>query len=133
MYKYKDLSSLLKHLIPSIFAAAISISCSPVLLADGIQPEVKTLRVNNYDMSYVESGKGAPLVLVHGALNDYRNWLPLLKEFGDSNRTIAVSLRHYYPERWDGKGSDLSLQQHADDLVAFIRALDTGPGAWTAT
>jgi pimeloyl-ACP methyl ester carboxylesterase len=51
----------------------------------------------------------------------------LLNELSGSNRTIAVSLRHYYPEQWDGKGSDLSLQQHADDLVAFIDALHIGP------
>jgi len=29
------------------------------------------LRVNDCDMAYVEAGKGAPLVLVHGTLSDY--------------------------------------------------------------
>lgn len=106
----------------------ISIFITPgLLVADELQPEVKVMRVNNYDMSYVERGSGEPLVLVHGALSDYRTWLPLLKEFSDGNRTIAVSLRHYYPEQWEGKGDDLTLQQHADDIAAFIQALQLGP------
>ena len=97
------------------------------ILAEEWRPEVKTLRVHNYEMSYVERGNGTPLVLVHGSLSDYRTWLPLFNEFSEDNRTIAVSLRHYYPEKWDGKGGDLSLQQHADDMAAFIQALDIGP------
>src|SRR4029453_8229947 len=35
---------------------------------------VKTLRVNGYDMAYMESGNGRPLVMVHGAMSDYRSW-----------------------------------------------------------
>jgi len=97
------------------------------IFADQWQPEVKTVRVNNYDMSYVERGKGKPLILVHGGLSDYRTWLPLMAELGETNQTIAVSLRHYYPERWNGKGNDLSIQQHADDLAAFIKAKQLGP------
>ena len=95
--------------------------------ADEPGPDVKTLQVNGYDMAYVERGSGTPLVLVHGSLSDYRTWLPLLDGFSESNRAIAVSLRHYYPEKWDGRGKDLSLTQHADDLAAFIQALQVGP------
>jgi pimeloyl-ACP methyl ester carboxylesterase len=96
-------------------------------LADKWQSDVKTVRVNNYDLSYVEHGNGSPLILVHGGLSDYRTWLPLIAELSETNRTIAVSLRHYYPEKWDGKGDDFSLQQHADDIAAFIKALNLGP------
>lgn len=99
----------------------------PAMAADEQRADVKTIHVNDYDMSYVERGSGAPLVLVHGSLSDYRTWLPLLDDLSENNRTIAVSLRHYYPEQWDGKGSDLSLQQHADDMAAFIQALNIGP------
>ena len=30
--------------------------------------------VNGYDMTFVERGAGAPLLLVHGTLGDYRHW-----------------------------------------------------------
>jgi pimeloyl-ACP methyl ester carboxylesterase len=42
-------------------------------------------------------------------------------------RLIGVSLRHYYPERWDGKGDTFSIRQHAEDVAAFIEALKVGP------
>ena len=50
-------------------------------------------------------------------------WAPFSRRY----RTIAISLRHFYPERWDGEGDDFSLRQHADDLYAFINALGAGP------
>jgi len=42
-------------------------------------------------------------------------------------RLVAVSLRHFYPEPWDGTGEDFSIQQHAADVAAFIEQLDAGP------
>jgi esterase len=92
-----------------------------------LPPDVKTLRVNGYDMAYIERGSGPTLVLVHGTLSDYRTWTPLLTELSAENRVVALSLRHHYPERWDGKGNDLSLSVHATDLSAFIEALGVGP------
>ena len=95
-----------------------------MLLADEAPSDVKTVHVNGYDMTYVERGSGTPVIFVHGSLSDYRSWLPILDDFSESNRAISVSLRHYYPEKWDGKGSDISLQQHADDIAAFIVELN---------
>ena len=126
MHTQSSLYILRKRLFILCFIS-INLFATQGLLAKEALPEVKTLRVNNYDMAYVERGNGAPLILVHGSLSDYRTWLPLLEEFSETNRTIAVSLRHYYPEQWDGKGNDLTLEQHADDLAAFIRTLNIGP------
>jgi len=92
-----------------------------------LPPGVKTLRVNAYDMAYVEKGSGRPLIMVHGALNDYRYWAAQMEPFAQSSRAIAVSLRHYFPERWDGKSGSFSMQQHAADLASFIKALNAGP------
>ncbi len=46
------------------------------------------------------------------------------------NAPGAVSLRHFYPERWNGEGEDFSLRQHASDLAAFIQGLHAGPCIW---
>lgn len=88
---------------------------------------VKTLIVNGYEMAYRECGQGVPLVLIHGSLNDYRVWEFQMEAFGSGYRTIALSLRHFYPEPWRGEGDDFTLRQHSEDVAAFIRALDAGP------
>jgi esterase len=88
---------------------------------------IKSVEVNGYPMAYRDSGSGTPLVLVHGVINDYRYWDPQIEPFAAHYRTIAVSLRHYFPEPWDGRGDDFSILQHADDVAEFVRRLDLEP------
>jgi pimeloyl-ACP methyl ester carboxylesterase len=40
---------------------------------------------------------------------------------------IAVSLRHFFPEHWDGVGETYSIAQRTADLIAFIEKIDGGP------
>jgi pimeloyl-ACP methyl ester carboxylesterase len=87
---------------------------------------VKGLEVNGYEMAYVERGAGIPVIFVHGSGVDYRYFAAQMEPFGSAYRAISVSLRHYHPEPWRGDG-DFSLNQHAVDLVAFIRTLGAGP------
>lgn len=87
---------------------------------------LKTVNVNNYPMAYREEGQGDPVVLVHGAMLDYRTWNVVVPELAKKHRVFAVSLRHYYPEKWDGKGGSFSITQHANDIAAFVRALNLG-------
>jgi pimeloyl-ACP methyl ester carboxylesterase len=91
-------------------------------LPDGL----RTVEVNGYDMAYQEAGSGTPVVLVHGSLNDYRVWNSQVSEFAKKYRVIVMSLRHYYPEKWAGKGDDFSVEQHAMDVAAFIKKLNLG-------
>ena len=92
-----------------------------------LPPQVKTLPVNGYEMAYLERGAGIPLVLVHGGVSDYRHWLLQVRPFSVNYRTISVSLRHSYPERWNGDGDDFSIGQHVQDMVSFIKELNAGP------
>ncbi len=70
---------------------------------------IKSAEVNGYDMAYQEAGSGPIIVLVHGSLADYRIWNALVPAFAKRFHVIAVSLRHYYPEKWDGSGNDFPL------------------------
>jgi pimeloyl-ACP methyl ester carboxylesterase len=88
---------------------------------------VQTLHVNGADMAYLELGKGPPLVCVHGSLGDFRTWSAVLGPLSKKHRVIAVSLRHFFPEHWDGAGDTYSIAQHVADVVAFIEKLDEGP------
>ena len=88
---------------------------------------MKTLRVNDYDMAYLDIGDGPPLVCVHGSLNDFRAWMGVLGPLSKNRRLIAPSLRHYFPEQWDGHGGAFRMAQHVDDMIAFIEGLALGP------
>ena len=90
---------------------------------------MQTLHVNGYDMAYLDVGeaKWPPLVCVHGSLNDFRIWGCVIGPLSKRHRLICVSLRHFFPDHWDGKGCTYSIAQHVDDLIAFIEKLDAGP------
>ena len=88
---------------------------------------MKTLRVNDYDMAYLDIGQGPPLVCVHGSLNDFRAWAAVLKPLSAKHQLIVPSLRHYFPEHFDGSGGKFNMAQHVDDMIAFIEGLSLGP------
>lgn len=115
-----------KKLMTGCVGIFLLFSHAALMANEQSQPAVKTIKVNGYDMAYVEQGSGAPVIFVHGSLSDYRTWLHMMDDFSESNRAISVSLRHYYPEKWDGKGGDISMQQHADDIAAFIKEMKLG-------
>jgi pimeloyl-ACP methyl ester carboxylesterase len=91
--------------------------------------EAQLLRrcINGYDMAYIELGEGPPLVCVHGTLGDFRVWSPVLGPLSRRHRVVALSLRHFFPEHWDGAGSDFTMAQHVADVIGFIEALDGRP------
>jgi pimeloyl-ACP methyl ester carboxylesterase len=88
---------------------------------------MQTLHVNGYDMAYLDIGRGPPLVCVHGSLCDFRIWSAVLGPLTRKHRVIAVSLRHFFPEHWDGLSGTYSIAQHVADVIAFIEQLDTRP------
>ncbi len=83
------------------------------------QIEVAGLRI-----AYQRAGQGPPLVLLHGAFGDSRQWRPQLT--GLSNEFTVVA--------WDAPGCGQSsdppdgfrLPQYADCLAGFINALGLG-------
>jgi pimeloyl-ACP methyl ester carboxylesterase len=78
-------------------------------------------------MAYLDLGAGPPLVCVHGSLCDFRIWSAVLGPLTRKHRVIAVSLRHFFPEHWDGLSDTYSIAQHTADMIAFIERLDAGP------
>ena len=88
---------------------------------------MQTLRVNGYDIAYLDVGHGLPLVCVHGTLGDFRTWYPVLGPLSKQHRVISLSLRHFFPEHWDGVGTDYLMAQHVSDVIGFIEQLKLGP------
>src|SRR5260221_12003098 len=89
---------------------------------------MQTLRVNGYDMAYLEVGQGPPLVCVHGTLGDFRTWYAVLGPLSQRHRVIAVSLRRFFPQHWEGVGDDYKMAQHVDDGIGFIEQIAPQPG-----
>ena len=117
----------IEYVLASVLVACTTFlsSCASTAPATAVAT-VKTMRVNGYDLAYVERGSGVPVVLVHGSLSDYRSWVAQMEPLGARHRVISLSLRHFYPERWDGKGDDFSIEQHARDVASFIQGLNAG-------
>jgi pimeloyl-ACP methyl ester carboxylesterase len=92
---------------------------------------MQTINVNGYDMAYLDIGQGAgnrpPLVCVHGSLCDFRIWSSVLGPLTRQHRVVTPSLRHFFPDHWDGLGDTYSTAQHVDDVIAFIEKLNTRP------
>jgi esterase len=88
---------------------------------------MQTLSVNGYDMAYLEIGRGPLLVCVHGTLGDFRTWSAVLGPLSKKHRVISISLRRFFPEHWDGVGTDYLMSQHVADTIGFIEKLDSGP------
>jgi pimeloyl-ACP methyl ester carboxylesterase len=92
---------------------------------------MQTIHVNGYDMAYLEVGQSedgaSPLICVHGTLGDFRTWYPVLGPLSKDHRVISVSLRHFFPEHWDGAGDDYRMAQHVSDVIAFIEQISPKP------
>lgn len=88
---------------------------------------MQTMRVNGYDMAYLALGEGRPLVCVHGTLGDFRTFAAVLGPLSQQHRVIAVSLRHFFPEHWDGTGDDYKIAQHVADVIAFVEQVERRP------
>ena len=90
------------------------------------QPDlaIKHVTVNGADIAYVESGRGDPLVLVHGGLQDYRLWTDHIAVFARQFRVVAYSRRNHFPNAVNADGiPDAAADIHADDLAGLIAVL----------
>jgi pimeloyl-ACP methyl ester carboxylesterase len=95
--------------------------------ATATEPAAKEVEANGITMHYLDEGTGEPVVLVHGAVSDVRAWEPIRAEITDRYRFIAPTLRYFGTGDWPDQGEKFGIETHADDVAAFIRALDLGP------
>ena len=87
----------------------------------------RQLTANDTDLTFVEQGKGAPVVFVHGAVGDLRFWEPQRAAVAKNHRFVAYTLRYHGTGTWPDDGKQYSTEVHAADLAAFIAGLKAGP------
>ena len=83
--------------------------------------------MNGADLAYIEQGAGNPVVFVHGGISDMRTWHKQLTDFGEHYRAISYSRRYARPNEDLSAGDRDPWQLHADDLVAFLHAVNAVP------
>jgi non-heme chloroperoxidase len=103
-------------------------ACQVEPVAPSPPGEVKHVQVNGVDLAYVDQGRGVPVVFVHGSVGDRRIWRHQRAAIvSHGYRFIAYSRRYHWPNKGPTEGVAYSVEMHATDLEAFIRALDAGP------
>jgi pimeloyl-ACP methyl ester carboxylesterase len=90
-------------------------------------PVEKQMNVNGVSLSYIDQGKGAPVVFVHGAFSDLRVWEPQREAVADRFRFIAYTQRYFGTGKWSDSGEQYSQVTHAADLATFIQQLNVEP------
>lgn len=107
-----------------------------VLLTSGCQslhssttaaPRLKQALVEGATLNYLEQGQGVPVVFVHGAFSDHRNWGAQREEVSKRYRYIALDQRYFGVAPWSDGATKYSVATHASDLAAFIQQLNVGP------
>lgn len=82
--------------------------------------------VNGVVLHYIEQGRGAPVVFVHGSVNDYRAWALQMAPVAEHYRAITYSRRYHYPNVAPGPGDAYAAATQVEDLAALVRELGLG-------
>ena len=85
------------------------------------------LTIDGERFAHRTTGRGQPLVLVHGNLSDMRSWEAIEDLLAERFEVVTYSRRYAHPNRPIGRGIDDQLAVHARDLIALIETLDLGP------
>lgn len=80
-------------------------------------------RVNGVSLYYEVTGRGAPLVLVHGFACGIRSWDPQVKALARSHRVIAYDVRGHGTSDAPADAADYSQPTSVADLHALLRHL----------
>lgn len=89
--------------------------------------QLKQVNVNEAIIHYTDTGKGEPIVFVHGSLEDYRTWDPQIDIFSKNYRIITYSRRFNFPNQNTKLINDFSPKTEAEDLAALITEIKLGP------
>jgi pimeloyl-ACP methyl ester carboxylesterase len=80
------------------------------------------IHANGVEMYYEVHGQGEPLLLIHGGTLTADSWQPYLAAFAEHYRVITPDTRGH--GRSDNPTGTMSYRLLADDMAAFVRALD---------
>jgi pimeloyl-ACP methyl ester carboxylesterase len=80
------------------------------------------VQANGVNMHYCVHGQGEPLVLLHAGTLDADSWRPYLEAFAARYQVFTPDSRGH--GRSDNPAGEMSYRLLADDMAAFMQALD---------
>lgn len=110
-------------MLPVRLAVALLLGAPAALAGQVDSAPLHAVLANGYRFAYTDRGAGRPVLLVHGALTDYRFWDPVAKSLADDFRVITLSRRYHHPNPWRPDDPPSGFGTTAADLAAVIRAL----------
>ena len=116
----------MRHTVPTfavLAATFLLVSCATRVPEWPMPEGTVSTTINGYPIAHKGTGAGPVIVALPGVMCDYRCFGPQSTGLADGYRFVAVSLRHAYPEKWDGTGTTYSLAQHAHDVASLIEKL----------
>ena len=83
------------------------------------------ISANGVRLQVIEAGTGDPVICIHGNGLNRELWRHLMPELSQGNRTVVYELRGMgLSEAVQQPGTTVTVQEHADDLVAVMEALE---------
>jgi pimeloyl-ACP methyl ester carboxylesterase len=83
-------------------------------------------QIDGTSLFYEETGRGEPLLLVHGSWVDHTTWDAVVPGLNSSFRVVTCDLRGHGQSRLDPPDGG-NVHDDVDDLFALIADLDLGP------
>lgn len=78
------------------------------------------IQLSNFTMAYEDTGRGRPILFVHGYPLGRRIWQPQLQHLLGSARILAPDLRGHGDSEYTP--GPFTMEQHADDCAEFLKA-----------
>ncbi len=96
----------------------------PLTLSELKYPfKVNKMKIDNYNLSYIDQGKGRPIIFLHGVSMNLKSFNLLYDGFIKKGyRVIGLDLLGYYKS--DKPNVQYSIQFHADTVMKLIKKLN---------
>lgn len=82
----------------------------------------KTIKHNGNTLSYIDEGKGYPIIISHGTPTNSQEYQKLINIMKGKYRIIAID--HLGFGRSDKPGRKISLEEHSDNFQKLINTID---------
>jgi pimeloyl-ACP methyl ester carboxylesterase len=88
-----------------------------------VHPQPGNIAPASSGMTALATGRGPALVLVHGALGDYRQWDSIVGRMRPHFGVVAISRRFHWPNDPPTPTAEYSVESQRNDLLALVRSI----------